>query len=75
MKKKIIEDMHLLATKRGGCCLSTDYQGAQIALLWRCQMGNQWEAAPTNVSQGAWCPICRRVMGSIKRKDARSVDL
>jgi hypothetical protein len=54
-----LEEMQELAETRGGKCLSTEYLGNKIKLLWQCAAGHQWEAAPNNVKHaGTWCPHC-----------------
>jgi hypothetical protein len=58
-KKLTIEEMHLLAKSRGGWCLSKTYGGKKHKLLWKCQLGHEWLAAPDNVKYGkTWCPQC-----------------
>ena len=53
-----IEQMHILATKRGGKCLSKEYINSQTKLKWRCADGHEWEARPNAIQRGAWCPNC-----------------
>ncbi len=47
-----------LARKRSGLCLSNKFLGTQIKLKWKCECGNQWEAIPSSVFRGTWCPNC-----------------
>ncbi len=54
-----IEEMHKLAEKRGGKCLSTMYINSQTKLKWQCEEGHIWEAIPNNIKIGSWCPTCR----------------
>jgi hypothetical protein len=56
-----IADMHQLANERGGKCLSDTYMGINKKLLWECSEEHQWEAAPNNIKNGTWCPVCSRV--------------
>jgi hypothetical protein len=56
-----IEDMHQLAASRGGKCLSGAYITDKTKLLWQCAKGHQWEARPTNIKQGKWCPRCAKL--------------
>lgn len=56
--RKNIEDMQSLAAERGGRCLSEIYKGAQSKLLWECSSGHQWEAMPSGIKAGSWCPRC-----------------
>jgi len=59
-----IDDMRLLAKKRGGECLSEVYINAHTSLLWKCNREHQWKASPTNVKQGQWCKLCRKRDGN-----------
>ena len=55
-----IEKMQDIAKARDGECLSKDYINVQTKLRWRCKEGHEWEAIPTNIKNGSWCPICAR---------------
>lgn len=58
-KKFTINDMHKLATERGGKCLSGEYKGTKTPLKWKCNKCNYiWNAKPENIIQGAWCHKC-----------------
>lgn len=57
-KNKTINDMQVLAAKRNGKCLSTEYKGVFVKLIWECELKHVWETAPTSVLCGRWCPIC-----------------
>ena len=57
-KKLTLSNMHALAKKRNGLCLSTTYVRSTIPLTWQCHMGHQWSATPSSISQGSWCPTC-----------------
>jgi len=63
MRKKTIADMHALALKRDGLCISIQYLGAHTPLLWRCKEGHEWDAMPTTISSGGWCPFCSGLRG------------
>lgn len=56
--KKTIAEMKEFAEKRGGECLSSEYKNINAHLLWRCSMGHEWKATPSNVLRGTWCPVC-----------------
>lgn len=56
--KLSIEDMQILATNRGGICLSKKYINAQTKLEWQCVNGHKWEATPNGIKNGQWCPKC-----------------
>jgi hypothetical protein len=58
-RRHSIEDMQLLAGKRGGRCLSADYVNSHTRLEWQCVAGHQWPATPANIGRGKWCPKCR----------------
>jgi len=58
-QKLTIEEMHLLAAKRDGRCLSSTYVNNRTKLLWECDKGHQWEATPQHIKDGTWCPYCR----------------
>jgi hypothetical protein len=58
--KKNIEEMKELANKRGGECLSSKYFHTQNKLKWMCKEGHVWEASPSNIMKGQWCPICSK---------------
>ena len=55
-----IKDMKELADMRGGKCLSDTYVNNRTKLLWECRKGHRWEAVPSSVKSGTWCPICRK---------------
>jgi len=57
-KKYTIEDMHKLATEKGGKCLSKEYTNHDAKLRWRCRNGHEWESTPHNIIFKHWCPIC-----------------
>jgi len=52
--------MRDLAMARGGSCLSAEYFGSKVKLTWKCEFGHHWQASPSYVVQGTWCPICAR---------------
>lgn len=58
-----IDDMHSLAVKRGGKCLSKCYRNSSTVLLWECAEGHRWEAKAGNVRTGTWCPKCAETIG------------
>ena len=53
-----LEELKALAKQRGGQCLSKEYINNRTKLKWRCRLGHEWEATPTNLKNGAWCPKC-----------------
>ncbi|WP_160111754.1 zinc-ribbon domain-containing protein [Paraburkholderia piptadeniae] len=66
-----LEEMCALATERGGECLSDAFEGNRYPLRWRCEDGHEWDAAPSNIKRGRWCPRCayinrRHTIGKMK---------
>lgn len=57
-KRLSIEDMHELARKRGGKCISKTYVNSRTKLVWECKKEHRWEATPNNIQRGKWCPYC-----------------
>jgi hypothetical protein len=53
-----LEDMQVLARSRGGFCLSNEYKNAGTKLKWTCSKGHVWDAKPSHVKSGSWCPYC-----------------
>jgi len=53
-----IEKMNMLASSRGGICLSKKYVNARTKLEWMCDMGHKWKTNPDEVRRGRWCPVC-----------------
>lgn len=63
--KYTIEDMHILALKRNGKCLSSEYKNNGIKLEWLCNKCNyKWSATFNNIASGRWCPKCGKRKGS-----------
>ena len=57
--KSNIDVIRNLASKRGGLCLSDQYNNAYTKLKWQCSEGHPWGAVPANIKNGnAWCPHC-----------------
>lgn len=57
-KYQSIKDMHELAKTRNGKCLSSHYINNITKLEWECSKGHHWEARPSNITSGKWCPVC-----------------
>lgn len=57
-KRGHIQQLQIMAAKRGGKCLSKKYLGSMINHHWQCKEGHIWQARPDNVLQGTWCQIC-----------------
>jgi hypothetical protein len=56
--KLTIKEMHQIAKKRNGKCLSKTYVDCKTNLTWKCKVGHIWQATPSNVKCGKWCKIC-----------------
>jgi len=48
-------------------CLSDDYIDSKTKLRWECKQGHQWEAVPSSIKSGRWCPVCGRKQSAKKR--------
>ncbi len=57
-----------IATKKGGQCLSTEYLGMKIKLLFKCSCGYEWKAMPYSILSGTWCPKCANVEAGLNRR-------
>ncbi|MBT3514691.1 MAG: hypothetical protein HN474_05190 [Nitrospina sp.] len=61
MKKLTIEEMHQIARKRKGKCLSSIYINSKTPLNWQCQKKHVWPAMPLNVkNKKSWCGTCAK---------------
>ena len=57
--KYTIDDMHRLAKRRGGKCLSRRFMGVSRPHEWQCgTCGNEWTTAPCDIFKGTWCRPC-----------------
>lgn len=61
-----IKEMHSLAEKNNGKCLSTEYVNCKTKLKWQCSNEHIWLALPINVKRGSWCDICARLANANK---------
>ncbi|WP_345239571.1 hypothetical protein [Pontibacillus salipaludis] len=64
--RKSIEDMHILAEEHGGKFLSPTFTNVSEYYKWRCADGHIWDAKPSNIQQGSWCPICVGKINKVK---------
>jgi len=53
-----IKEMKKIAEDRGGVCLSTQYTNSSTSLKWQCADGHEWNATPSSIKMGSWCPEC-----------------
>jgi len=59
-RKYTIEDMHDIAVRHGGLCLSNVFTTVDVKLRWQCAKGHEWEAIPYTIIKGGWCPFCAK---------------
>jgi len=50
--------LDVIASDNGGNCLSKQYLGNNVKLAFSCKEGHVWEAVPSSIKQGHWCPEC-----------------
>ncbi len=67
-KKRLlsINEMHQIAERKGGKCLSEKYIGNRNKLKWRCEKGHKWQATPGNIKKGRCCFLCAREASAIQ---------
>ena len=70
VERKTIEDMQVLASTKGGKCLSGRYVNARVKLEWECAKGHRWRAVPNSVQQGCWCSECAIARGALKQSNS-----
>jgi hypothetical protein len=59
VKEEWLQFFQSLAKKRGGKCLSKEYEDSYTKLKWECKHGHTWESRPGDVkNKNAWCPHC-----------------
>jgi len=54
----LIFEYHKIARDRGGKCLSKVYLNNHTKLTFECNQGHKWQAVPSSVKGGTWCPKC-----------------
>ena len=57
-RKLLLEEFQVIAAKKGGRCLSTEYVRKDAKLDWECREGHIWPATAGSIKQGSWCPFC-----------------
>lgn len=60
--KKTLEDARVIALKRGGELLSTEYINTKSLLKWKCKNGHTFSLSYSD-SKRHWCPKCRHSIG------------
>jgi hypothetical protein len=58
-----IKEMRIIAEMRGGKCISEQYKNNNTRLLWQCVHGHTWQAVPSSIKNGTWCPECSSGLG------------
>jgi hypothetical protein len=53
-----LQKVRAVAAKRGGQCLSNEYVNGEKHLRWECAADHEWDATPTSIRKGSWCPYC-----------------
>lgn len=54
----VLSNMHFMASKHGGECISTAFEASGDKLIFKCWLGHRFKALPLEVIQGKWCPFC-----------------
>lgn len=57
-RRSSIETFKILARKKGGECLTKKYINSKTKLKYICKLGHKWEAVPSSIKIGYWCPEC-----------------
>ncbi len=57
-----IENLHLIAQMKDGKCLSDSYLGVRTPVEWQCNKMHRWNARPSDIKRGSWCPVCAKVL-------------
>lgn len=50
-----------IARQKDGVCTSTEYGGCLYKLDFLCANGHNFQATPSSIQQGKWCPVCARI--------------
>jgi len=59
LKRRLtIEEMQKIAKGKKGKCISKQYINSLTNLTWKCKKGHFWDATPSNIKRGTWCPYC-----------------
>ncbi len=57
-KAPAIARLHHIVARRGGAVVSPQYLNSQTKLRFRCGERHEWNAVPSSVLRGTWCPFC-----------------
>ena len=74
--QKTFDAVKLVASNKGGKCLSSMYVPG-TPLLWECEKGHKWSQAANQVQRGNWCLTCSRTnhQSNCSRADAKFPEL
>lgn len=72
-KAQSVVALRSVVESRGGLILSREYVDSQSKLRYRCAEGHEWEAVPSSVMQGKWCPRCARLYDEQHERRRRTV--
>lgn len=53
-----LDQIRQIARKRGGDCLSDQYEDQYTVLRWKCSYDHEWRATLKRVKSGSWCQLC-----------------
>jgi thiol-disulfide isomerase/thioredoxin len=71
-KKYTIFDLQIVASEKGGLCLSEEYISADKRYTWKCKNNHTWKTSFGNVFyNGTWCPQCQKLSLKEAQKIAR----
>lgn len=75
-RRDSLDEIQAIAKSHNGKCLSTEYINKRTKLRWECSQGHIWEAYPTPIKRGGWCPLCARKSSkrSVSRKHRLTID-
>lgn len=57
-RKYSVESMSKIAEKHGGKFISEIFKSVNFRYSWRCKLGHEWLATPTDIMKGTWCRLC-----------------
>ncbi|MEF8731213.1 MAG: hypothetical protein V5B40_04650 [Candidatus Accumulibacter meliphilus] len=67
-----LKQLQHIAEERGGLCLSEQYVSSTTKLRWRCAVGHEWDAVPSSIKAGRWCPACATKQRIATRKNTHA---
>ncbi len=61
-KRYTISDLQIIASEKGGLCLSDKYISTDTRYIWKCKRGHTWKTTFGNVFyNGTWCSQCQKL--------------